>query len=215
MFQVTIYEEITEWFDPEDSDGYETRTSEEVDDDEASLEDVIDYARRYYIEPRSKNDLTSWWESESDSEFDFSINASRRYSMHLKRDGKQLDQRTFDRINRLIAKQHPFRPGRGINPTTDLRDVAWPSGLELGGVEVYDKLNDKMVIYWRADGSGLVELEKALQKYGARHERYVVQGVSNDGRVLVDNQGGSGGEIRWLGKAQLPKISQLKNKLLR
>ena len=53
------------------------------------------------------------------------------------------------------------------NPTTDLRDVAWPSGLELGGVEVYDKLNDTIIMYWRADGSGLMELERALQKYGA------------------------------------------------
>lgn len=118
MFQVHIYEQIVDWVDPENPDGYEIENSEMVDDEDASLEDVVSYAESYGILPRSSNDLTAWWESYPDSEFDFSRNASRTYSMHVTRNGKQLDQRTFDRINRLIAGQDPFRPGRGINPET-------------------------------------------------------------------------------------------------
>lgn len=118
MFQVKIYEEITEWVDPEDPDGYETETSEEVDDENATLEEVIHYAKNYYIEPRSKNDLTTWWESHSDSEFDFTRNVTRTYSMHVEQNGKRLDEQTFNRLNRLIAGQDPFKPGKGINPST-------------------------------------------------------------------------------------------------
>jgi hypothetical protein len=117
MFQVTVYEEIAEWLGEEYPDGYETTTEEQVDDDDATLEDVLNYAKRYSIEPRDKRDMTSWWESEPDAEFDFSRHATRRYSMHVKRNGKRLDQRTFDRINRLIAGQDPFSPGVDINPS--------------------------------------------------------------------------------------------------
>jgi hypothetical protein len=96
----------------------------------------------------------------------------------------------------------------------NLLDSPWPSGLTLDAVEVIDTLNSSRVIYWRADGSGLHELERALQQYGDQPDHYVVQGVTHDGRVLVDNQGGAGGEIRWMAKRR-GSTSQLKNKLMR
>lgn len=101
-FQVVIYEEETEWIDPEDPDGYEQTTDEVVNDDNATLEDVINYAEEYGIAPRIRNDLTSWWESHPDNEYDFTRNVSRIYTMHVDRNGKDLSASDFKRINRLI-----------------------------------------------------------------------------------------------------------------
>lgn len=131
-FHVVIYEQEVEWIDEEDPDGYEERTSEEVDDDDATLEDVINYAQRYSIHPRTRNDLTTWWESYPDNEYDFTRNVSRTYSMHVTMNGRPLDDVNFKRINKLINERVWDGRERVANPST-VRHAAIAERLARGG----------------------------------------------------------------------------------
>jgi hypothetical protein len=71
-----------------------------------------------------------------------------------------------------------------------------PSFPHIDAIEVIDTLNDQQILYHRADEKGRERFEKALAKYGNR-DRYVVQGLLNDGTIVIDNQG-IGGEVRIL-----------------
>jgi hypothetical protein len=121
-FQVVIYEEETEWIDPEDPDGYEQHVKERVNEDNVTLEELIQDAKRYGIEPRGRNDGTKWWESYEDREYDFHRNVSRIFTMHVKRNGKDLSPEDFKRINRLINEMQGGRTKvanpRAPNPFT-------------------------------------------------------------------------------------------------
>lgn len=65
-------------------------------------------------------------------------------------------------------------------------------------VEVVDKLNGQIVRYVRADDDPIEAFRKMIVQYWDRFDRYIVRGVTNDGNVVVDNQGGPGGWIRFL-----------------
>lgn len=127
VFAVKVYEETLTWEDPEDPDGYEIEHDEVVDDDSASLEDVIDYANRYGVMARDSSDGTGWWESESSQ--DYRTGDYTSHTMHVKMNGKDVvpwgpTESTFNRINRLIAGDDPFKPGKHTrnNPSSKLKN---------------------------------------------------------------------------------------------
>jgi hypothetical protein len=91
----------------------------------------------------------------------------------------------------------PMKP-RSRNPKQNPRG-RWS---DVTAVEVYDKLNDKMPVHVRADGRGKSQFDRYISQYGSRHDQYVVQALDIDGDVVVDNQGGKGGEIRHFPKRQ-------------
>lgn len=77
-----------------------------VEPEPATLEDVMSYAEEYGILPRTPGDWTDWW----DSGFhvtDYGTGEETEYGLHVRRikdpKGTRLDNRTFDRINKLLG----------------------------------------------------------------------------------------------------------------
>lgn len=73
-----------------------------MEEQEGDVCEVMHQVSRYGIMPRSKNDLTSWWESEPEQ--DMGDGSWTTYHLHVKnRDGSPLSGERFARLNRLIG----------------------------------------------------------------------------------------------------------------
>ena len=68
--------------DPEGGDEFGEPDTSIEDQSSATLEEIAQSAKRYGINPRSKQDATDWWESEYSQ--DYSSGESTQYSLHVK-----------------------------------------------------------------------------------------------------------------------------------
>lgn len=111
-----------------------------------------------------------------------------------------------------VAMKSEFMGGKRAVGWVAIEDIP----VRFDEVEVYDKLNDKMIRQVRTDDDPIEMFRKMIVQYGERHDQYVVQGVRNDGSVVIDNQGGPGGWIRtfdWI-KSRNPQMSTEARELL-
>lgn len=77
------------------------------DEGDASLEDIVSSAKHKGIQPRSDNDMTRWWESESEP--DFRNGDQTQFTLHI----DQMSTADFGKVNRMLGGKGAGGQGGG------------------------------------------------------------------------------------------------------
>jgi hypothetical protein len=108
-YTVSVTYEV--WTDEDREIGETDNRGFEVEPQPASLEDVIDYARSYYIEPKGELESSSWWYSEAQQ--DYRTGEDTYYHLHVEDNSLEpsymkLSLKDAKRIDMIIASGESF-----------------------------------------------------------------------------------------------------------